>query len=86
MLGADLAADVGSLKAEPGKDLVAHGGASFARALVRLGLIDEFRLLVHPVVLGSGLALFDSAGAFDLTLLDATTFPSGIQGLVYQPN
>lgn len=86
MLGAHLAADIGSLKVEPGKDLVAHGGGSFARALVRLGLIDEYRLLVHPVVLGSGLALFESVGAFDLTLVDATTFPSGIQGLIYQPN
>lgn len=85
LLGADLTAEITALKAEPGKDLLAHGGASFAQALVQLGLIDEFRLLLHPVVLGSGLALFNSAKALDLTLIDTTTFPSGIQGLIYQP-
>jgi len=37
------------------------------------------------VVLGAGLALFDGAEAFDLSLMDAKTFPSGIQGLIYQP-
>ena len=56
MLGADLAEQITALKAEPGKDLLAHGGASFARSVIRLGLIDEYRLLVHPLVLGSGLA------------------------------
>jgi dihydrofolate reductase len=85
VLGGDLAADIAVLKAESGKDLLAHGGASFAQALVRLGLVDEYRLVVHPVVLGCGLALFDGAAPFDLTLTDATRFPSGTQGLVYQP-
>jgi dihydrofolate reductase len=85
VLGGDLAADIAALKAEPGKDLLAHGGASFAQALVRLGLVDEYRLAVHPVVLGSGLPLFDGAAPFDLTLTDATRFPTGTQGLVYRP-
>jgi dihydrofolate reductase len=85
VLGGDLAADIAALKAEPGKDLVAHGGASLAQALVGLGLVDEYRLAVHPVVLGSGLALFDGAAPFDLTLTDVTSFPVGTQGLVYRP-
>jgi dihydrofolate reductase len=86
VLGTDLAADIDALKAEPGKDLVAQGGASFGRSLVQLGLVDEYRLVVHPVVLGSGLPLFRDAKPFDLTLIDATTLPSGTQALVYQPN
>jgi dihydrofolate reductase len=85
VLGTDLAADVEALKAEPGKDLLAQGGASFGRALVQLGLVDEYRLVVHPVVLGSGLALFHDAKPFDLVLTEATTFPSGTQALIYQP-
>jgi hypothetical protein len=40
---------------------------------------------VHPVVLGSGLALFDGAAPFDLTLTDATRFPIGTQALIYRP-
>jgi dihydrofolate reductase len=85
VLGQDLAADIAGLRAQSGKDLLAHGGASFAQALVRLGLVDEYRLAVHPVVLGSGLALFDGTAPFDLTLTDATSFPTGTQGLIYRP-
>jgi dihydrofolate reductase len=85
VLGTDLAADIEALKAEPGKDLVAQGGASFGRSLVQLGLVDEYRLVVHPVVLGSGLPLFQDAKPFDLTLTDATNFPSGTQALTYRP-
>lgn len=86
ILGADLATEIFALKAEPGKDLLTHGGASFAQSLIRLGLVDEYRLLVHPVVLGNGLALFKGSDPIDLDLIDATTFPSGIQGLVYRPH
>jgi len=77
VLGADLAGDVETLKAEPGKDLLAQGGVSFARSLVQLGLVDEYRLVVHPVVLGSGQSLFDGAEPFDLDLVDVARFPSG---------
>lgn len=83
VLGPDLAADIEALKAEPGKDLLVQGGASFARSLVQLGLIDEYRLVVHPVVLGSGLALFEGAEPFDLNLIDTTTFASGTQAFTY---
>jgi dihydrofolate reductase len=48
VLGTDLAADIETLKAEPGKDLLAQGGVSFARSLIQLNLIDEYRLVVHP--------------------------------------
>ncbi len=85
VLGADLAADIETLKAEPGKYLLVQGGASFARSLVGLGLIDEYRLVVHPVVLGSGLALFDGVEPFDLELVDAVRFPGGTQALTYRP-
>jgi dihydrofolate reductase len=85
VLGTNLAADIEVLKAEPGKDLLAQGGGSFGRSLVKTGLIDEYRLVVHPVVLGSGVALFEGAAQFDLVLTDATTFPSGTQALVYRP-
>lgn len=85
VLGADLAGDIEALKAEPGKDLLAQGGVDFARSLVRHGLVDEYRLVVHPVVLGSGQALFEDAPAFDLELLDTVVFPSGTQALTYRP-
>jgi dihydrofolate reductase len=73
------------LKAESGKDLLAHGGASFAQSLVRLGLVDEYRLLIHPTVLGSGMALFDGATPFDPKLVDSTIFANGVHALVFHP-
>jgi dihydrofolate reductase len=85
VLGTDLAADIATLKAEPGKDLLAQGGVSFARSLVRLGLIDEYRLVVHPVVLGAGQSLFEDADPFDLELVDTVAFPSGAQAVTYRP-
>jgi dihydrofolate reductase len=85
VLGADLPAEIAKLKAEDGDDLLAHGGASFAQSLVRLQLIDEYRLVLHPVVLGAGLALFDSSPEFELDLVDANVFSGGLQGLVYRP-
>jgi dihydrofolate reductase len=82
----ELAAEATRLKEEPGGDIVAHGGASFVQALVRSGLVDEFRFVVHPCALGEGLPVFeDLAEPLNLRLVEATPFPSGALGLVYQP-
>ena len=54
----DLAAEVGALKAEPGADLLLTGGSALAAALTEHGLIDEYHIAVHPVVLGGGRRLF----------------------------
>jgi dihydrofolate reductase len=84
-LNGELGAEIADLKAESGKHLLAHGGASFAQSLIRLGLVDEYRLLIHPTVLGSGMALFDGASPFDLELVDSTSFANGVHALVYHP-
>jgi dihydrofolate reductase len=86
LLTGDLVTEVDRIKREPGGDILAHGGARFARSLVAHGLCDELRLLVHPIVLGRGLPLFaDVAEPLDLTLLASTPFPSGAIALVYRP-
>jgi dihydrofolate reductase len=84
VLGAQLRTDVLALKARATTHLVAHGGASFARSLIADGLVDEYRLLVHPVTLGSGLPLFAGAPT-DLTLVDTAAFAGGALGLTYRP-
>jgi dihydrofolate reductase len=82
----DLSEAVARLKAAPGKDILAHGGVRFARDLAARGLIDEYRLLVHPVALGAGLALFSGlARPLDLRLVGATTFSGGATAMVYRP-
>jgi dihydrofolate reductase len=85
VLGTDLVADLETVKAEEGGDLLAQGGVEFGRSLVRSGQVDEYRLVVHPVVLGEGQALFSGAEPFDLELVDVVRFPSGSQALTYRP-
>lgn len=86
VMSGDLATDVAQLKSEPGKDIMAHGGASFARSLVHLGLVDEYQLLVHPVARGQGLPLFSELPKpIALQLVSSTTFPAGAVAHVYRP-
>jgi dihydrofolate reductase len=59
------------------------GGATLAQSLLRLGLIDEINLIVHPVVLGSGIPIFPEM--LNLKLLSTRTFDSGAISLTYQP-
>jgi dihydrofolate reductase len=82
----DLAEEIAALKGESGGDIMAHGGATFVQALSRLGLVDEYRLTIHPVALGNGLPLFkDLAGPLRLDLAEAKQFPGGTVIQVYQP-
>jgi len=75
----DLAEGIKELKAQTGKPIVALGGASFMRSLMATGLIDEYRLAIHPVALGSGQPIFTSlAKALYLELVDVKAFPKGV--------
>lgn len=82
----DLATEIQRLKQQPGKDILAHGGADFAQSLVAAGLVDEYRLVVHPVALGKGLSLFGKLPKpLDLELRSTTPFRSGTMAQVYRP-
>ena len=82
----DLTEEIAALKSESGGDIFAHGGATFVQALSRLGLIDEYRLVILPVALGNGLPLFkDLAGPLRVDLAEAKSFPGGTVIHVYQP-
>lgn len=71
----DLADEIASLKAEPGKDLIAYGGAAFAQSLFRSDLVDEYRLTTHPIAVGHGMSLFTELPApRRLELVDAETY------------
>ncbi len=78
VLSGDLGDDIGALKAEDGKDIVATGSITLVHALIRLGVVDEFRLFVYPVVLGVGARLFEDARIPRLTLAECRTFRSGV--------
>jgi dihydrofolate reductase len=82
----DLAAEIAAVKSESDGEIMAHGGATFVQALSRLGLIDEYRLVILPVALGNGLPLFkDLAKPLPLHLAEAESFPDGTVINVYQP-
>jgi dihydrofolate reductase len=82
----DLAEEVSALKREPGKDMIAWGGAAFAQSLSRLRLVDEYRLVVQPVALGTGLPLFAGLTApFVLDLIEARAYADGAVLHVYRP-
>ncbi len=74
----DLVADIINLKQGEGKPILAHGGASFAQDLVKHGLVDEYRLAIHPVVIGKGISMFATTPhLIDLQLVSSTPFASG---------
>ena len=81
----NIAAEITKLKQQPGKNLLLFGGAGIARTLLRLGLIDEIRLNVDPVIIGAGKSLFGGIlDRIDLKLLETRTFRSGVVGLNYE--
>ena len=82
----DIAEEISKMRGEPGGDILAWGGATFVQELSRLGLVDEYRLVINPVALGNGLPLFaDLSEPIDLELLEARTFGTGASLHIYRP-
>jgi dihydrofolate reductase len=85
VVGENIAEQIMKLKEQPGKGLVLFGGADMAATLIRLGLIDEYRLFVHPVILGGGTPLFPAFDdRVDLRLVQTRTFDSAVVHVHYQ--
>ena len=79
--------EVNKLKNAPGKDIWLYGGSSLITTFINLGLVDEFRLSVHPVILGEGKPLFiDIQQRLNLKIASTRTFSSGVVQLVYHLN
>ena len=86
VLEGDVADAVANLKQEQDGDIVVHGSAQLVQTLLEHGLVDELRLMVFPVVLGSGKRLFGDGGdKRDLQLTDSRTVGDGVGILVYRP-
>jgi dihydrofolate reductase len=83
----NLVEEVKKLKNKPGKDIWLYGGASLITTFINLGLVDEFRLSVHPVILGEGKPLFiDIKQRVNLKLVETKKFSSGVVQLCYHLN
>src|SRR5438094_9778738 len=79
----DLAAEVAKLKEQPGRDLLIYGSGDLVDELTRHGLIDEYRLMVHPVIVGSGKRIFNGLTTTTLHLVDTTSTDCGVVVLTY---
>lgn len=86
LIEGDVAAGIANLKQQPGEDLVLYGCRDLMHSLLEHDLIDEYRILLHPVLLGKGRSfLEDGAGPANLDLVDTTVIASGVAILTYQP-
>ena len=83
----NVAEEIAQLKRHPGKNITTLGSAVLVRSLLRAGLLDELRLTVHPVVLGSGKRLFEDGGDREsMELVSSRTFGTGVLDLTYRPS
>jgi dihydrofolate reductase len=86
LLANDAASAVAELKEKPGKDIVVLGSGELVQSLMRHNLIDQFQLLIHPLVLGSGRRLFPDGSSFaSLRLTDSVTTTTGVVIATYEP-
>ena len=86
LIGENVAEQISEIKAQPGKDIVISGSGTLVRSLLEDGMIDELRLMVHPVVVGSGKRLFEEGGnQTALQLVDSKPFSTGVVYLTYKP-
>jgi dihydrofolate reductase len=84
-LTGEAAETVAKLKQEPGGNIIMYGSFTLMRTLLQHGLIDELNLSVHPVVVGTGMRLFDSALPCPLRFVTATPSATGVVTLTYAP-
>lgn len=85
-ISSDIASKVADIKKQGGKDIWLYGGASLIKSFINLGLIDQYKISVHPVALGSGKPLFeDLKERVGLKLTGTRVFKSGVVELTYEP-
>jgi dihydrofolate reductase len=86
LIEGNVAEEIAELKRRPGKDITILGSGGLVRSLLRAGLLDELRLMIHPVILGMGKRLFEEGDdRRALELVDSKTFGTGVLYLTYRP-
>ncbi len=80
----NVAEEISKLKQQPGQDILVAGSATLVNTSMEHDLIDEYHLLIYPIVLGSGKRLFKDGSKASLKLLETKKFSSGIVAHIYQ--
>jgi len=83
LIQGDIIEEITKLKEQDGSNIMVHGSATLVDTLMKHQLVDRIRLLVYPVVLGTGKRLFQDDTTANLKLVDTRTFSSGVVGLIY---
>ena len=87
LINDNIVEEVNKLKKKPGMDIWLYGGSSLITTFINLGLVDEFRLSVHPIILGEGKPLFiDINKRLNLQIVETKKFSSGVVQLIYRLN
>jgi dihydrofolate reductase len=86
LIRADVEGEIPGLKQQSGQDVLVFGSAALVQTLMKQDLIDEYRLLVYPIVVGTGKRLFGSENHRALKLLETRSFKTGVVLLRYQPD
>lgn len=81
----DVVQEINRLRQEDGPSIVVHGSGKLVQTLIRHDLVDRYRLLIYPVVLGAGQRLFEDGTQATLRLISSRSFSSGVVGLIYEP-
>ena len=82
----NVVAEITKIKQQDGGDIAVHGSATLVQTLMQHDLVDTYRLLVYPVVLGKGKRLFKDGTAATLKLVKSQSFSTGVAGLIYEPD
>ena len=85
LIKGDVPEDLRHRKAEDGKDISLTGSPTVVRSLLDAGVLDELRLLIHPIVVGDGKRLFADGAQVPLRLVSSRTLETGVQYMVYAP-
>ncbi len=81
----DAVEGITQLKQEEGPDLLVYGSATLVQTLIQHDLVDTYRLLIYPVVLGTGQRLFQAGATATLRLVESQAFSTGVTALIYEP-
>lgn len=85
LLKGDVVEAITTLKQQTGRDILVYGSATLVQTLMQHDLVDCYRLLVYPVVLGKGIRLFQAGTTATLQLVETQSFSGGVVALIYEP-
>lgn len=85
LIKGNIVEEISKLKQQDGKDITVHGSGRLIQTLMQHDLVDVYRLLIYPLVLGKGQRLFEDGINTKLKLAETKTFSSGVVALIYQP-